>query len=292
MSGRARAPALGRSSPIGVLPARTPGHPRTRPPGKKAAPPVMEGMIGVMTATSTATEPAPAPPEPDKPADRAASQAIAAQQVRHAAARWLTSDHTTALGRQLASSIQTYQQQHGQAPTWADALTGVDPALLAPLRTVPEDWPYKPSRWRLELRQHLMSELRRTRGNSYTQTPAPCAPASRAAAGSAPPTPPRLVTVTVTAIKTRSHHLNSLPRPPPVRELRNQLIVSPHCGRRRSGSAAMIGAPGIPGDRHASEQPGSQQCMHNTPACRLRSTMPYGRLPTHHRDENRAGRSK
>ena len=124
-----------------------------------------------MTATSTATESTPAPPEPDKPADRAASQTIAAQQVRHATARGLTSDHTTALGRQLASSIQTDQQPHGQAPTWADAMAGVDPTLLAPLHAVPDDWPYKPSRWRLELRQHLMSELRRTRWITYTQTP-------------------------------------------------------------------------------------------------------------------------
>ena len=51
-----------------------------------------------------------------------------------------------------------------------NALTGVDPALLAPLQAVPDEWPDKPSRWRLELRQHLMSELRRTRWITYTRT--------------------------------------------------------------------------------------------------------------------------
>ena len=52
-----------------------------------------------------------------------------------------------------------------------NALAGVDPALLAPLQAAPNEWPDKPSRWRLELRQHLMSELRRTRWITYTRTP-------------------------------------------------------------------------------------------------------------------------
>ena len=35
---------------------------------------------------------------------------------------------------------------------------------------LPDGWPDKPSRWRLLLRQHLMSELRRTRWITFTRT--------------------------------------------------------------------------------------------------------------------------
>ena len=59
----------------------------------------------------------------------------------------------------------------GNAPTWADALAGVDPALLTPIQDVPDQWPYRPALWRIELRQHLMIELRRTRWIAYTPTP-------------------------------------------------------------------------------------------------------------------------
>jgi hypothetical protein len=126
-------------------------------------------MIGVMTTASTKPEAAAA--DAQRAAARVASEALAAQLVRQAAARWpTTSDQVTILGRELAGSIDRYEQVHHQAPTWADALADVDPALLAPLQVVPDEWPHKPSRWRLALRQQLMIELRRTRWITYTRT--------------------------------------------------------------------------------------------------------------------------
>jgi len=132
-------------------------------------------MIGVMTTANTEPRPGSAAPDPapDAAPDaaRAAGQVHAAQQVRHAAGRWLTSDRITVLGQQLTLSIDRYQQVHGQRPTWADALAGIDQALLAPLLAVPDGWPNRPAVWRRELRQHLMTELRHTRWITYTRTP-------------------------------------------------------------------------------------------------------------------------
>lgn len=128
-------------------------------------------MIGVMT-TAASTNPEPAsPPDAEKAAARAASQTLAAQQIRHAAGRWLTSEVITILGREIVRSINEYEVLHRHCPTWADALSGVDPVLLAPLQAVPDGWPYRPAFWRRELRQHLMAELRRTRWITYTRTP-------------------------------------------------------------------------------------------------------------------------
>ena len=129
--------------------------------------------------TTTASEPATSDPEtpesvtPDseKAAARAASAALAARQVRHASARWLTSERIPVLGAALVLSIERYQHLHRRPPTWADAVAGVDPALLAPLQQVPDGWPHTPALWRRELRQHLMSELKRTRWITYTHTP-------------------------------------------------------------------------------------------------------------------------
>lgn len=90
--------------------------------------------------------------------------------VRIEVLRWLTSDQVTVLGRQVAASIDRYQQLHRRSPTWADALAGVDQALLAPIRTIPDGFPLRPALWRLELRQQLMAELRRTRWITYTRT--------------------------------------------------------------------------------------------------------------------------
>jgi hypothetical protein len=119
---------------------------------------------------TTGTSPT-APDTAAAAAARVARQAAAARQVRYAATRWLTSDRVTQLGQQLVVAIDRYQQQHRHPPTWADALTGVEPALLEPLRVVPDDWPHRPAFWRRELRQHLMTELRRTQWISYTRTP-------------------------------------------------------------------------------------------------------------------------
>jgi hypothetical protein len=104
-------------------------------------------------------------------AARAARQAVAAAQVRVTAGRWLTGERITVLGQQVVASINRYQQLHGKNPTWAEALAGVDPALLTPIQDIPADWPSRPALWRIELRQHLMTELRRTRWIAYQPTP-------------------------------------------------------------------------------------------------------------------------
>ena len=57
------------------------------------------------------SEPA-APSDEEKAAARAASQALAARLVRNAAARWLTGDTITRIGRQLARSIDQYERLH------------------------------------------------------------------------------------------------------------------------------------------------------------------------------------
>jgi hypothetical protein len=90
--------------------------------------------------------------------------------VRGEALRWLTSERVMMLGQQVAAAIHRYQREQGRSPTWADALAGVDPVLLAPLRTIPDGFPLRPALWRLELRQRLMTELRRTRWITYTRT--------------------------------------------------------------------------------------------------------------------------
>ena len=126
----------------------------------------------VMTAATTesAREPAPAREAVEKSVAQAAAVALASQMVRGEALRWLTSERVTTLGKQLAASIDSYQRQHRRSPTWADALDGVDPVLLAPIRTIPDGFPLRPALWRLELRQRLMIELRRTRWITYTRT--------------------------------------------------------------------------------------------------------------------------
>src|ERR1700712_56838 len=98
-------------------------------------------MIGVMAVTDT--EPATITPDVDaaaaSAAARAATKALAAGQVRHAAGRWLTTDRVTMLGQHLVSSIDRYQQLHRKNPTWGEALAGVDPALLTPIADVPAE---------------------------------------------------------------------------------------------------------------------------------------------------------
>ncbi len=123
----------------------------------------------------TTTTPMTAPPGtgPPDPAvnDQAAMRAEARDQVRHAAAQWLTGDRTAALGQQMVLSITRYRQANQRSPTWAEALAGVDPALWEPITTVPEGWPLAPAVWRRELRQRLMSELKHARWVTYTRTP-------------------------------------------------------------------------------------------------------------------------
>jgi hypothetical protein len=113
----------------------------------------------------------------EKSAAKAAAVLAAAQMVRNEALRWLTTDQVTVIGQQVAESIDRYQKHHRRPPTWTDALAGVDPALLTPIRTIPDRFPLRPALWRLQLRQQLMTELRRimtelrrTRWISYTRT--------------------------------------------------------------------------------------------------------------------------
>jgi len=119
-----------------------------------------------MTTAPTGT----GPPDPAVN-DQAAMRAEARDQVRHAAALWLTGDRTAALGRQMVLSITRYRRANRRPPTWAEALAGVDPVLCEPITTVPEGWPLAPAVWRRELRQRLMGELKHARWVTYTRTP-------------------------------------------------------------------------------------------------------------------------
>ena len=121
-------------------------------------------MIDDMTA-STPTAPAPAPQA------RAVRRAQARDLTSATAARWLTTEATTQLGRAITLSITRYARDHRQQPTWADALNGVDPTLCEPMTTAPADWPLPAAVWRRELRLQLMGQLKRTRWITYTATP-------------------------------------------------------------------------------------------------------------------------
>jgi hypothetical protein len=129
-----------------------------------------DAEVTTAATTESAREPAPTREAVEKSAAQAAAVALAAQMVRGEALRWLTSERVMMLGQQVAAAIHRYQREQGRSPTWADALAGVDPVLLAPLRTIPDGFPLRPALWRLELRQRLMTELRRTRWITYTRT--------------------------------------------------------------------------------------------------------------------------
>ncbi|HEY5149806.1 MAG TPA: hypothetical protein VIJ23_08280, partial [Mycobacterium sp.] len=100
-----------------------------------------------MTPTTMPTGTGPAGPAVDEQAavnDQAAVQAQAREQVRRAAALWLTGDRVTVLGRQMVLSITRYRRAYRRSPTWAEALAGVDPVLCEPITSVPEGWPLRP----------------------------------------------------------------------------------------------------------------------------------------------------
>jgi len=103
--------------------------------------------------------------------DRAVLRAQARDLTSAAADRWLTAEATTQLGRAITLSITRYARDHRQQPTWADALSGVDPTLRAPMTTAPADWPLPAAVWRRELRLRLMGQLKRNRWITYTATP-------------------------------------------------------------------------------------------------------------------------
>jgi hypothetical protein len=147
---------------IGVMTTATTTSATKRAATKKA---VTDEAATAAAADVAATEKA------VKAAARAASAALAARRIQHVHVRWLTSERIPALGQAFALSIDRYQDLHRRPPTWAEAVAGVDPALLTPIQQVPDDWPHQPALWRRELRQHLMNELRRTAWISYTRTP-------------------------------------------------------------------------------------------------------------------------
>ena len=164
------------------------------------------GMIDDVTAT-TPTAPAPAPtPQAPAVAARAVRRAQARDLTSAAAARWLTTEATTQLGRAITLSITRYARDHRQQPTWADALSGVDPTLRAPMTTAPADWPLPAAVWRRELRLRLMGQLKRTRWITYTATPDHCTSAPRDAPGSPRPKQPRLTTGSATTPSRHPHH--------------------------------------------------------------------------------------
>ena len=74
-------------------------------------------------------------------------------------------------GRAWRRSILRHRRAMGRQPTWAEALAGVDPQLLTPIMTVPEEWPLPAAVWRRELRGRLMSRLRLARWVSYSTAP-------------------------------------------------------------------------------------------------------------------------
>jgi hypothetical protein len=103
--------------------------------------------------------------------DRAAVRAWAGELTRTAAARWLTPGTVAAIGQGMAVSITRRHRARGGYPTWAQALTGIDPALLTPLSTPPLTWPLPAAVWRRQLRHRLMVHLKYTRWITYTPAP-------------------------------------------------------------------------------------------------------------------------
>ena len=152
----------------------TPGGPR---PGDRADP--------------TGTVPA----APGGDPDRAAVRAWAGELTTTAAASWLTAGTVTAVGKGIAVAITRQRRVHRTSPTWAQALTGVDPALLTPMSTPPDGWPFTAAVWRRQLRYRLMVQLKYTRWVTYTPAAGSLRVGARGRAWltgrSTTPTPPR-----------------------------------------------------------------------------------------------------
>ena len=109
---------------------------------------------------STVEQPAPPPPDPD-----------ATVNIGATVADWLTADTLTAIGQDMAAAIDQHRQTTNQQPTWAQALAGVNPHLLSPLTTVPENWPKPAAVWRRLLLNRLMSRLKFAAWVTYTPVP-------------------------------------------------------------------------------------------------------------------------
>ncbi len=84
--------------------------------------------------------------------DRAAVRAWAGELTGTAAARWLTAGTVTAVGKGMAVAITRHRRAHGGYPTWVQALTAVDPALLTPMSAPPDGRPFTAAVWWRQLR--------------------------------------------------------------------------------------------------------------------------------------------
>ena len=107
-------------------------------------------------------------PPPEPAPDRATRAAAGRVLTRDAANTWLTTAAVTAIGQAVAVSISRYRRTRQQQPTWAQALAGVDPALLIPLAVVPPEWPLPPAAWRRDLRTRLMDNLKHAGWITYS----------------------------------------------------------------------------------------------------------------------------
>ena len=105
----------------------------------------------------------PAPPPPNDP--------VATVDIGATIADWLTADTLAAIGQDMAVAIDQHRRTSDEQPTWAQVFAGVDPHLLTPLMTVPENWPKPPAVWRRELRNRLMSRLKYAAWITYTPKP-------------------------------------------------------------------------------------------------------------------------
>lgn len=86
---------------------------------------------------------------------------------------WVPVETVAAIGRDMAVSISRHRRATGQQPTWAEALTGVNPQILTPITTVPQDWQLPAAPWRLEHRGRLLSRLKFARWVSAARSPRP-----------------------------------------------------------------------------------------------------------------------
>jgi hypothetical protein len=122
-------------------------------------------------------------------------RAWAGELTTTAAARWLTPGAVAAIGKGMAVSITRHHRAHGVYPTWAQALTGIEPTLLTPMSTLPEPWPLQAAVRRRQLRLRLMVQLKYTRRITFTPAPGSLRVGARGRAWltgrSTPPAPTR-----------------------------------------------------------------------------------------------------
>ena len=119
----------------------------------------------------TATSPAAPVGSPTQPSDKTARGTASRLLIRDAAAEWLTEAAIAAVGQAVVVAIEQFRQAHRQQPTWAEALSGVDQELLAPLTAVPPGWPLPPAVFRRDLRTRMMAQLKQAGWITYSGKP-------------------------------------------------------------------------------------------------------------------------